>query len=86
MAVQPEAAEVEMREASAARSSVSRIRLMAAVAAIASGGMLAVCYRPLNLHGLAWVALTPWLFVLPRLRPGGAFLGGTLLGLSIDWA
>jgi apolipoprotein N-acyltransferase len=49
--------------------------------AILSGGLMAACYWPLELHWLAWVAMVPWLVVLPRLRPGHAGLGGFLLAL-----
>ena len=42
---------------------------------------MSACYWPLNLHGLAWVALVPWLIVLPRLSVQAAGLAGVLLGL-----
>jgi len=51
------------------------------LAALASGGLMSACYWPLNLHFLAWIALVPWLIVLPRLRPDRAWLFGTLVGL-----
>ena len=61
-----------------------------ALAAVASGAMMAGCYWPLNLHWLAWVALVPWLCVLPRLDISSAWVFGTLLGvvfyrLTLAW-
>jgi len=55
--------------------------MWAVIAAAASGGMMAACYWPLNWHFLAWIALVPWVVVLPRLRPGHAWLYGTIVGL-----
>ncbi len=52
---------------------------MAFVAAGVSGVLLAACYPPLNLHNLAWIALVPWLVVLPRPCPG---VGG---GFQTTW-
>jgi apolipoprotein N-acyltransferase len=64
--------------------------LPAILAAIAAGALMAACYRPLNLHVLAWIALIPWLLVLPRLSPAKAWLFGIVLGLvfyriGLDW-
>jgi apolipoprotein N-acyltransferase len=53
----------------------------AIVAAIVSGGLMATCYWPLNLHFLAWIAMVPWLVVLPKLSPGKTWLFGTVVGL-----
>jgi hypothetical protein len=43
---------------------------------------MSACYWPLDFHFLAWVALVPWLAVLPRLGAGRAWLFGTVLGLA----
>lgn len=43
---------------------------------------MSACYWPLDLHLLAWVALVPWLVVLPRLGAGRAWLFGTVAGLA----
>jgi len=64
--------------------------LPAILAAIATGLLMATCYRPLNLHFLAWIALIPWLTVLPRLSPARTWLLGIVLGLvfyriGLDW-
>ncbi len=64
--------------------------LAAILAAIATGALLAACYRPFNLHFLAWIALIPWLVVLPRLSPAKTWLFGIVLGLvfyriGLDW-
>src|SRR5262245_46801210 len=72
-------------------TSTSRLWLSASVAALVSGLLLAAAFRPLNVHLLAWVAMVPWLLVLPRLRPGGAYLGGFLMALvfyrvGLHWA
>ncbi len=42
---------------------------------------MAACYWPLNLHFLAWVALVPWLLVLPRITADRAWLIGAVVGL-----
>jgi apolipoprotein N-acyltransferase len=42
---------------------------------------MAACYWPLNLHWLAWVAMVPWLALLPRLSSYDAWLYGILMGL-----
>jgi len=55
--------------------------LTAFLVAVASGGLLAACFRPLNLHFLAWIALVPWLMALPRLSPAVTWLFGIVLGL-----
>jgi apolipoprotein N-acyltransferase len=60
------------------------------LAAGASGGLMAACYWPLHCHWLAWVALVPWLLVLPRLGPMAAWLCGMILAmvfyrLSLAW-
>lgn len=62
----------------------------ATLAAVASGGLMAACFRPLNLHWLAWVALVPWLVMLPRLSDGATWLVGSIVGLvfyrvGLDW-
>jgi apolipoprotein N-acyltransferase len=54
----------------------------ATLAALMSGALMSTCYWPLNLHVLGWVALVPWLVVLPRLGAGRAWLFGTLVGLA----
>ena len=60
------------------------------LAAAGSGGLLALGFEPYAFAPLAWVALVPWLMVLPRLTPGRVWLYGTLLGLiylrvGLDW-
>jgi apolipoprotein N-acyltransferase len=60
------------------------------VAALVSGALLAACFGPRHLHFLAWVALVPWLVVLPRVPAERAWLFGLLLGLvfyrvRLDW-
>ena len=52
------------------------------LSALASGGLMAACYWPLNLHYLAWVALVPWLLVLPRIPSDRAWLIGAVVGLA----
>ena len=52
-----------------------------ALAAFVSGGLMAGCYYPFNVHWLAWFALVPWLMVAPRLDSGKVWLYGMLLGL-----
>lgn len=64
--------------------------LLAILAAMATGALMAACYRPLTLHFLAWIALIPWLVVLPKLSPAKAWLFGIVLGLvfyriGLDW-
>lgn len=64
--------------------------LTAFLVAAASGGLMAACFRPLNLHFLAWIALVPWLIALPRLSPAATWLFGIVLGLvfyriGLDW-
>lgn len=64
--------------------------LTAFLVATASGGLMAACFRPLNLHFLAWIALVPWLIALPRLSPAATWLFGIALGLvfyriGLDW-
>ncbi len=51
------------------------------LAAGLSGGLLAACFPPLELHWLAWVALVPWLVMLPRLSPAAVWVAGTVTGL-----
>ncbi|UCG17011.1 MAG: hypothetical protein JSV19_03040 [Phycisphaerales bacterium] len=60
------------------------------LAAVVSGGLMAACYWPANLHFLAWVALVPWLVRLPALTPRQALLIGAIVGLvfyrvGLDW-
>jgi apolipoprotein N-acyltransferase len=64
--------------------------LTAFLVAAASGGLMAACFRPFNLHCLAWIALVPWLISLPRLSPAATWLFGIVLGLvfyriGLDW-
>ncbi|MBN1491326.1 MAG: hypothetical protein JXA69_15540 [Phycisphaerae bacterium] len=51
------------------------------LAAAASGALMAACYWPLHLHFLAWIALVPWLYVMPGLSPRRTWLFGTVVGL-----
>lgn len=53
----------------------------ACLAAALSGGLMAACYHPLSLHFLAWFALVPWLWAVPRLSPAKTWLFGILMGL-----
>ncbi|HVP12002.1 MAG TPA: nitrilase-related carbon-nitrogen hydrolase [Phycisphaerae bacterium] len=46
-----------------------------------SGLMMSGCYWPVNAHWLAWMALVPWLVMLPTASAGGAWLYGMGLGL-----
>ncbi len=46
-----------------------------------SGGLMAACYWPLEWHWAAWVALVPWLLILPRLSASQAWLYGAVVGL-----
>jgi len=55
--------------------------VVAVGAAGVSGALMAACYWPLNLHFLAWIALVPWLLVVPRLNADKTWLYGTILGL-----
>jgi apolipoprotein N-acyltransferase len=63
---------------------------MAFLMASLSGMAMSACFWPLNLHFLAWIALVPWLVILPRITPLSAWLFGTILGLvfyriSLNW-
>ncbi len=60
------------------------------LAAGSSGCLMALSLPPWGYHFLAWVALVPWLIMLPKLSPGRVWLLGTVLGLvfyrlSIGW-
>lgn len=46
-----------------------------------SGGLMTLCYWPRHLHMLAWVAMVPWLTLLPALKPTQVKLFGTVVGL-----
>ncbi len=64
--------------------------VLALLAAATSGLLMAACYWPLNLHWLAWFAMTPLLLVLPRLSGRQAFWAGGVMGLAfyritLDW-
>jgi apolipoprotein N-acyltransferase len=52
------------------------------LAAIVSGAAMAACFAPVDLHYLAWVALVPFLVVLPRMTPDQAWLYGLVVGLG----
>jgi apolipoprotein N-acyltransferase len=54
-------------------------------AAIVSGAAMAACFAPLNWGLLAWVALVPFLVVLPRMTPDQAWLYGMVVGLGYYW-
>lgn len=71
--------------------------LAACLLAMMSGVLMGACYQPLNLHWLAWIAMVPWLMVLPRLPAGKVWPCGLLVGLGyygialawltqLDWA
>lgn len=52
--------------------------------------MMAGCFWPFNAHWLAWIALVPWLFILPRVSARSVWLYGTLLalvfyGIGLAW-
>jgi apolipoprotein N-acyltransferase len=51
-------------------------------AALVSGGLLGLCYWPWEAYYLAWVALVPFLAVLPKLSMRGAWMLGTLFGAA----
>ena len=51
------------------------------LAALLSGALMAACYWPLSWHFLAWVALVPWLIVLPHVSAERAWSYGALVGL-----
>lgn len=51
-------------------------------AAIVSGLAMAACLAPLHWHWLAWVALVPFLLVLPRMSADQVWLCGMVLGLA----
>lgn len=77
-------------EATDSRKGNKRSWAWAVLAGGASGGLMAACYWPLDLSLVAWIALVPWLLVLPRLSPGKTWLVGIILGLvfyrlSLDW-
>ena len=57
------------------------IWVQSVLAAGVSGGLMAAGFQPLNLHWLAWIALVPWLVMLPKLGPDAAWLVGMLVGL-----
>lgn len=64
--------------------------MWSAGAAILSGGLMACCFEPFKIHGVAWISLVPWFVVMSRVSAGGAWLYGTLLGvifyrLSLGW-
>lgn len=50
-------------------------------AAATSGVLIGVCFPPFGMHWIAWIALVPWLVVLPRLSAWRAWVLGTCLGL-----
>ncbi len=52
-----------------------------AASALFAGAAMASCFWPLEWHRLAWVAMTPFLAILPRLRSDHAWLCGVLLAL-----
>jgi hypothetical protein len=51
------------------------------ISGIVSALLMTSCYWPLNFHFAAWVAMVPWLCILPRLTPGLAFVGGSAIGI-----
>lgn len=51
------------------------------LAAILSGLLMSACYWPLNAHWLAWIALVPWLVMLPRASARQTWFCGAILGL-----
>lgn len=78
-------------EAAASRSVGRRGWWMwSAGAAVLSGGLMACCFEPFKLHGVAWIALVPWFVAMSRVTAGGAWLYGALLGVifyrvSLGW-
>ncbi len=64
--------------------------VLAFLMACLSGLIMSACFWPYHLHFLAWIALVPWLIILPRISPLSATLFGTALGLvfyriSLNW-
>lgn len=60
------------------------------LAGAACGAMLAACFYPLGFHWLAWVAMVPFMILMPRMNHISVLLGGTILGwvwyrLSLGW-
>ncbi len=52
------------------------------LAAILSGLLMSATFWPLNAHWLAWIALIPWLVMLPSTSPRQTWLCGAALGLA----
>jgi len=59
-----------------------KIELKTTGIAILSGLLLTASFPKTDLHGLAWVALVPLLWVLKDVPPGEAFRRGMLFGLA----
>jgi len=59
-----------------------KIELKTTGIAILSGLLLTASFPKIDLHGLAWVALVPLLWVLNDVTPGEAFRRGMVFGLS----
>lgn len=56
--------------------------LSGALAALLTGALMAACFHPFDLHWLAWIALVPWLLLLPRFTVQRVTLLGFLVGLA----
>ena len=59
-----------------------KIEIRATLTAIASGLLLTAAFPKFELHGMAWVALVPLLWVLNAMRPGEAFRRGLIFGIA----
>jgi apolipoprotein N-acyltransferase len=59
-----------------------KIELRTTGIALLSGLLLTASFPKTDLHGLAWVALVPLLWVLKDVTPGEAFRRGTVFGLA----
>jgi apolipoprotein N-acyltransferase len=62
-----------------------KARLKPLALVLLSGALMTLSQHPFNVPLLGLIALAPLFIALPRLRPGGAWLAGFLVGLPYFW-